>query len=90
MVKSFSTKDGAPDSSGYGFSRDEMSRLVKTSFDNTTAQDVKNVVIPEIEQHYRGGVEGIAQGLAVDLNNVRGAPLPRISHANAQALRSIG
>jgi len=69
-----SSFDGSPISekieAGYAFDKDDLSRFVKLSFDNTTVADVKSTVIPEMKENFRGGGQGIADGLEVDLTTV--------------------
>ncbi len=50
--------------------KDELTKLVKLCFDNTTSEDVKKIVIPEITNNYRKNGDGICRSLNCDPDKV--------------------
>jgi hypothetical protein len=53
------------------FSKDGLSKLVKICFDNTTANDVNTVVLPELRGKYGKNGEGIVRSLQSNQETVR-------------------
>jgi len=49
-----------------GLSRDELTRFVRLAFDNTTAEDVRNIVLPELNSSFHGSAQGICKSLTVE------------------------